>query len=321
MGELLDNNLLTIERVSQCLTFLQGYCRAAKRRYDAISKQARHARSIYQNAGKIDNKRLSVYLEAEQVLKAEYLQAKRKLDVSIYIFEEMQLTPWNLTADYLDALVGGNSAAMELTGVGDPSGRTEAFSFVKDVTSGTSIGGGVRKQTVNIAGTETDLRKLSNERMGEMLREFGMEANAIKKLKRWDKVQMVKEMCTRAANEGSGVLTDGLERFARQGQSDPQSEQTAYEERIEHIWRRQINAMREKDGGEEDEEAKMYDNFYSDSESEGEGVVVVGDGEGEDGNSGRGEGDINSLKQPDLSSQDSHRTNEEDDDFNFEVSL
>jgi len=282
LGELLDNNQMTIEKISGCLTYLQGYCKAAKRRYEKMKKRARDARNLYQNMEKLDDSRLSLFLVAEKRLKKDYEKAKRRLDVSIFIFEELQLAPWSITNDYIEALRGGSSAAMEITGVGDPSGRTEAFSFVREINS-SKIGAAAKKETVNIAGTETDLRKLTNLQMEQMLREFGMDQHRIKKLERWDKVHMVKEMCSRAANEGSGVLTDGLERFARNGQHDPMSEQKAYEERIQHIWRRQINAMTAQDGGEEDEEVRIYDNYYSSEDEEEDNGDVREDVSGERG--------------------------------------
>ena len=56
---------------------------------------------------------------------------------------ELQLAPWNTTKNFLNACQG--KAMLQLHGEGDPSGRGEAFSFIK-----TSMKGGFRAQGESI---------------------------------------------------------------------------------------------------------------------------------------------------------------------------
>jgi transcription initiation factor TFIID subunit 1 len=107
---------------------------------------------------------------------------------------------------------------MQLSGLGDPSGCGEGFSFLrkidnrpaKAVTAGNS---GLNAHVKKITGTEDDLRKLNMKEMEEILRKFGnMDTKQIKALKRWDRVHVIREISTRAASDRVGV---GLERFGK----------------------------------------------------------------------------------------------------------
>ena len=50
--------------------------------------------------------------------------------------EELHLTPWNLTGNFVNAMQG--KGLLQLAGVGDPSGRGEAFSYLKMPQKGTT---------------------------------------------------------------------------------------------------------------------------------------------------------------------------------------
>jgi len=51
------------------------------------------------------------------------------------IEEELLLAPWNLTKNFVDALKG--KCVLQLIGFGDPSGRGEGFSFIKQLQKNT----------------------------------------------------------------------------------------------------------------------------------------------------------------------------------------
>lgn len=79
---------------------------------------------------------------------------------------------------------------MKLTGLGDPSGNGEGFSFLREVDSKPSKSLGIAPlssaQMKKITGTDDDLRKLTMKKMADVLRSFGMPEKEIAALKRWD---------------------------------------------------------------------------------------------------------------------------------------
>lgn len=50
-------------------------------------------------------------------------------ELADYIHRELQLTPWNLTASFLTGMEGRGQ--MELTGLADPTGRGQGFSYLR----------------------------------------------------------------------------------------------------------------------------------------------------------------------------------------------
>ena len=138
---------------------------------------------------------------------------------------------------------------MKLTGLGDPSGLGEGFSFLREAEKQSKSAGtaALNAQVKKITGTEDDLRKLTMKQMAALLRSFGMAQKQIDTLKRWDRVHVIRDLSTRNASDGMG---DGLERFAR-GEKMKLSEQKAvYRKRIQVIWKRQIAALSSSaDGG------------------------------------------------------------------------
>ena len=99
---------------------------------------------------------------------------------------------------------------MKLTGLGDPSGKGEGFSFIResDAKPGKAVGNGALNAEIKkITGTEDDLRKLTMKQMAALLRSYGMAQKQIDTLKRWDRVHVIRDLSTKAASDGLG---DGL---------------------------------------------------------------------------------------------------------------
>lgn len=65
-------------------------------------------------------------LALEQIAKEVDAQTRELAD---YIHRELQLTPWNLTASFLTGMEGRGQ--MELSGLADPSGRGQGFSYLR----------------------------------------------------------------------------------------------------------------------------------------------------------------------------------------------
>ena len=134
---------------------------------------------------------------------------------------------------------------MQLTGLGDPSGQGEGFSFIRQADTKTSKAAGnaaLSGQIKKITGTEDDLRKLTMKQMASLLRSYGMAQNKIDTLKRWDRVHVIRDLSTKAASDGIG---DGLERFARGEKMKLSEQKQQYHNRIQVIWRRQLAALAE----------------------------------------------------------------------------
>jgi len=98
-------------------------------------------------------------------------QTSHTFDAIRFIYEELQLSPWNITGDFIDIhkrSLGG--AMMKLTGFGDPSGLGEAYNFLREADSRLSKStpnsdGALQQQIKKITGTQNDLRKLTMKQM------------------------------------------------------------------------------------------------------------------------------------------------------------
>ena len=167
--------------------------------------------------------------------------------VAKFIYEELQLAPWHLTGEFIEVhKKGEGTGMMKLTGLGDPSGIGEGFSFLREVDSkpNKSVGLGPidaqNAQMKKITGTEDDLRKLTMKQMAKILSGYGMAKKQIDTLKRWDRVHVIRDLSTKAASDGLG---DGNERFARGEKMKLAEQKQNYQNRIQVISKRQIAAL------------------------------------------------------------------------------
>lgn len=183
------------------------------------------------------------YEEASQELEAISKSLRQRHDVSRFIYEELEICPWTLTGEFIDVhKKGEGSGMMKLTGLGDPSGIGEGFSFLReaDAKPSKNVGGAQTAEMKKITGTEDDLRKLTMKQMGRILKSYGMAQKQIDTLKRWDRVHVIRDLSTKAASDGIG---DGLERFARGEKMKLSEQKQMYRDRINVIWKREIAAL------------------------------------------------------------------------------
>jgi transcription initiation factor TFIID subunit 1 len=110
--------------------------------------------------------------------------------------EELLLTPWNLTSNFIAATQG--KGMLQLTGLGDPSGgRGEAFSYVRMPQKQQHQQSKKRKESLpksQVTGTDADLRKLSLDNARLVLLKFGVSEEEIKELSRWERIARVRKM-------------------------------------------------------------------------------------------------------------------------------
>lgn len=228
--------------LAAAMTYLNGQIRAAKKRSRTIAKLVKT-----QNKA-IDRESI---LKSEAKLEAAYKALKRKGEVANFIFEELQLAPWQLTADFIDVhKKGQGSGMMKLTGLGDPSGVGAGFNFIREVDgksnkSSPNGDGALNARVKKITGTDKDLRKLNMTQMASILRSYGLAQKDIDKLKRWDRVHCIRDLSTKAASDN---MADGLEKFARGEKMKLSDQKKIYSERIQEIWERQRLALSEDPG-------------------------------------------------------------------------
>ena len=227
--------------VDAAITFLNGCVKTAESRYISMKKLAHSQRT--------SNKH-DIFLTATQRLEDEWKTLKKKADLANYIYEELQLAPWQITTDFIDVHKKGvGSGMMKLTGLGDPSGIGNAFNLLRETESKTGSRASIatsnkdlEDRVKKITGTDNDLRKLNMTQMASILRSYGMQQKDIDVLRRWDRVHVIRDLSTKAASDN---ISDGLERFARGEKIRLSDQKKIYQERIQEIWNRQRASLME----------------------------------------------------------------------------
>ncbi|KAL5010007.1 hypothetical protein ScPMuIL_012312 [Solemya velum] len=155
-------------------------------------------------------------------------------ETQMKIEDEVKTAPWNTTRAYIGAMKG--KCLLDLTGPADPTGCGEGFSYVKvpnkpqpkeEGTSNTPV-----KRTVT--GTDADLRKLNLKDAKGLLRKFGVPETEIKKLSRWEVIDVVRTMSTEQAKAGQDGK--GWTKFARGNRFSVAEHQERYKEECQRIF-------------------------------------------------------------------------------------
>ena len=82
-----------ITTVGAAILYLKGSLRAAKSRYSSMNKRLNAAKSSKKKSNKL------VYEKATEKLKDELVKLRRRYEVANFIYEELQLAPWNITSE------------------------------------------------------------------------------------------------------------------------------------------------------------------------------------------------------------------------------
>ncbi|KRX91385.1 Transcription initiation factor TFIID subunit 1 [Trichinella pseudospiralis] len=129
-------------------------------------------------------------------------------DDQVKMADEIKCAPWNTTRAYISAVNG--KCLLDITGVADPTGCGEGFSFVKlsSKPPKEEVPPPVKK---NVTGTDADLRKLSLKDAKQLLREFGVQEEEINMLSRWEIIDVIRTLSTQQAKSGG----TGITKFAR----------------------------------------------------------------------------------------------------------
>ncbi|KAJ0969401.1 hypothetical protein J5N97_022278 [Dioscorea zingiberensis] len=200
------------------------------------------------------------------------------LAAASHVERELQITSWNLSNNFVACTNQDreNIERLEITGVGDPSGRGLGFSYVRVTPKAPISGAMVKKKAAaarggsTVTGTDADLRRLSMDAAREVLLKFKVPEEQIEKLTRWHRIAMVRKLSSEQAASGVKVDAMTLSKFARgQRMSFLQLQQQA-REKCQEIWDRQVQSLTAADGeeNESDSEANSdLDSFAGDLEN------------------------------------------------------
>jgi transcription initiation factor TFIID subunit 1 len=147
---------------------------------------------------------------------------------------------------------------LQLTGFGDPSGRGEAFSFLRVPMKKNTTENEEAETNNNENGhIRSDLRKLSKEDAGIVLMGFGVQDIPVK---RWDRINKIRELSSEAKQ--TGEEDQSVTQFARTAKATVQSMQQQINTKLETIFMNQRKAL-ERDSDPSDE-----DFYWSDDDEE-----------------------------------------------------
>ncbi|EOA39475.1 hypothetical protein CARUB_v10008072mg [Capsella rubella] len=200
------------------------------------------------------------------------------LAAASHIERELQITPWNLSSNFVSCTNQdrANIERLEITGVGDPSGRGLGFSYVRAAPKAPAAAGHMKKKAAagrgapTVTGTDADLRRLSMEAAREVLLKFNVPDEIIAKQTRWHRIAMIRKLSSEQAASGVKVDPTTIGKYARgQRMSFLQMQQQA-REKCQEIWDRQLLSLSAFDGDENESENEAnsdLDSFAGDLEN------------------------------------------------------
>lgn len=147
--------------------------------------------------------------------------------------DEVKAAPWNTTRAFISAMK--QKCLLQLTGIADPTGCNEGFSYVKVpnkplLPKEEAIKEPQPKKTVT--GTDADLRRLKLSTAKAMLRDSGIPEDKIAKLPRWNVIHLVRELSTKQVRAGE----ESMSKFARGNRFSIAEHQERYKEECQRIF-------------------------------------------------------------------------------------
>ena len=155
-------------------------------------------------------------------------------DLQLKMDDEVKAAPWNTTRAFVQAMRG--KCLLQLAGVADPTGCGEGFSYVrvpnKPQISKEETQKELAKEKKTVTGTDADLRRLPLNQAKNLLRKFGVAEDEIKKLSRWEVIDVVRTLSTEQAKAGS----DSMSKFARGNRFSIAEHQERYKEECQRVF-------------------------------------------------------------------------------------
>ncbi|KAG7302944.1 hypothetical protein JYU34_012938 [Plutella xylostella] len=151
--------------------------------------------------------------------------------------DEVKVAPWNTTRAYIQAMRG--KCLLQLTGPADPTGCGEGFSYVRMPNKPTQQPNEEQQPKRTVTGTDADLRRLSLNNAKALLRKFGVPEEEIKKLSRWEVIDVVRTLSTEKAKAGE----EGMTKFSRGNRFSIAEHQERYKEECQRIFELQNRVL------------------------------------------------------------------------------
>lgn len=145
--------------------------------------------------------------------------------------DEIKVAPWNTTRAYIQAIRG--KCLLQLTGPADPTGCGEGFSYVRMPNKPMQTKEEHDNQPKrSVTGTDADLRRLSLSNAKALLRKFQVPEEEIKKLSRWEVIDVVRTLSTEKSKAGE----EGMDKFSRGNRFSIAEHQERYKEECQRIF-------------------------------------------------------------------------------------
>jgi transcription initiation factor TFIID subunit 1 len=152
-------------------------------------------------------------------------------EMQLKMDDEVKVAPWNTTRAYVQAMK--NKCLLQLTGPADPTGCGEGFSYVRVPNKPTINKEELESQPKRIVtGTDADLRRLPLNAARAILRKHGVPEEEIKKLSRWEVIDVVRTLSTEKAKAGE----EGMDKFSRGNRFSIAEHQERYKEECQRVF-------------------------------------------------------------------------------------
>ncbi|XP_017772378.1 PREDICTED: transcription initiation factor TFIID subunit 1 isoform X3 [Nicrophorus vespilloides] len=152
-------------------------------------------------------------------------------EMQLKMDDEIKVAPWNTTRSYIQAMK--SKCLLQLTGPADPTGCGEGFSYIRVPNKPTQSKEEQESQPKRtVTGTDADLRRLSLNNAKALLRKFGVPEDEIKKLSRWEVIDVVRTLSTEKAKAGE----EGMDKFSRGNRFSIAEHQERYKEECQRIF-------------------------------------------------------------------------------------
>ncbi|XP_076037164.1 transcription initiation factor TFIID subunit 1-like [Oratosquilla oratoria] len=184
--------------------------------------------------------------------------------------DEIKVAPWHTTRAYVQAVRG--KCLLQLTGPADPTGCGEGFSYIRIPNKPTQNKEEQEQQPKRtVTGTDADLRRLSLNDAKKLLRQYGVPEEEIKKLTRWEVIDVVRTLSTEKAKAGE----EGMNKFSRGNRFSIAEHQERYKEECQRIFDLQNRVLASEEVLSTDEGSSEEEDNDSDMEEKGKYIENI----------------------------------------------
>ncbi|CAG2164848.1 unnamed protein product [Oppiella nova] len=176
-------------------------------------------------------------------------------DVQMKMDDEVKAAPWNTTRAFISAMK--SKCLLQLAGVADPTGCGEGFSYVRIPNKPQQSKEESQKEAApkkTVTGTDADLRRLPLNQAKQLLKKFGVPDDEIKKLSRWEVIDVVRTLSTEQAKQQGEEAADAMSKFARGNRFSIAEHQERYKEECQRIFELQNRILSSKEELSTDED-------------------------------------------------------------------